>query len=128
MTNSSRLLILFFLIFCEINKAVPLTMGFGKTIKLPNNKDLFQARAFDFNIFPSSGEHFEDPFIRPHHQHHAYGSLHHHQHQHQQYPHHPHHPPQHLLEIDLAFAKKKPIDGVRHLFCSGYYCAFEYAR
>ena len=36
-------------------------------------------------------------------------------------------PPKHFIEIDLKFAKKKPIHGVRHLFCSGYYCAFEYA-
>ena len=36
-------------------------------------------------------------------------------------------PSQHYLEIDLKYAKKKNIPGVRHLFCSGHYCAFEYA-
>ena len=100
-----------------------LSMGFGKTMHLPHNHQVRQSRAFDFNIFPESGHHFEDPYIRPQH-----GSLSQKMFQH----HHPHssshqHPPKHFLEIDLKFAKKKPIHGVRHLFCSGYYCAFEYA-
>ena len=118
MLKNQALFILFILIYSEYTRATPLTMGFGKTIKLPHNNDHMSARAFDFNIFPSSGEHFEDPFIKLHEGdqtsfHGSSSRL--------------HSGPHHLLEIDLKFAKKKPIPGVRHLFCSGYYCAFEYA-
>lgn len=119
MTRRQALGLIFILIFTKEPWTVdPLTMGFGKNLYLPENRDGFSGRAFDFNIFPSSGDHFEDPFVRP-----AVQKRFHH-------PHHfsPQHVgPQHFLEIDLKFAKKKPIPGVRHLFCSGYYCAFEYA-
>ena len=99
-----------------------LTMGFGKTMSLVQDHDRFSGRAFDFNIFPSSGKYFEEPYVRHHQlQQHSYLDPRHHFHQ----QHQGHSP--HLLEIDLKFAKKKPILGVRHLFCSGYYCAFEYA-
>ena len=119
MTRTQALGLLFILIFAKEPWTVdPLTMGFGKNLYLPQNRDGFSGRAFDFNIFPSSGDHFEDPFVRP---------------VQKRFNHRPHHfspqhvGPQHFLEIDLKFAKKKPIPGVRHLFCSGYYCAFEYA-
>lgn len=99
-----------------------LTMGFGKTMALAQDHDRFSGRAFDFNIFPSSGEYFEEPYVRHHQLQHSFlHPRHHFQHKHQG------HSNPHLLEIDLKFAKKKPIPGVRHLFCSGYYCAFEYA-
>ena len=97
-----------------------LTMGFGKTMSLAQDHDRVSGRAFDFNIFPSSGDYFEEPYVRHHQLQHSYLQPRHHFHQHQS-----HNP--HLLEIDLKFAKKKPIPGVRHLFCSGYYCAFEYS-
>ena len=107
-------LLLFILIFeGDKSEASPLTMGFGKTLHLHYNSDQFSARAFDFNIFPESGERFED----------QYQYQYRHQRRHQVSP----PPSQHYLEIDLKFAKKKNIPGVRHLFCSGYYCAFEYA-
>ena len=121
MTRRQILGFLFILIFADEPWTVdPLTMGFGKNLYLAENHDGFAGRAFDFNIFPSSGDHFQDPFVHP-----ARKRFH---------PHHPHDHfslhhdgPQHFLEIDLKYAKKKPIPGVRHLFCSGYYCAFEYA-
>ena len=108
-------LLLFILIFeGDKSEASPLTMGFGKTLHLDYNSDQFSARAFDFNIFPESGERFEDQY------HHQYSH-------HLDQRHHPPPPSQHYLEIDLKYAKKKNIPGVRHLFCSGHYCAFEYA-
>ena len=111
-----------FLTTFMLNEVTTLSMGFGKTMHLPYNRQLRQSRAFDFNIFPESGHHFEDPYIqlqldvlseKVSQRHHPLSS-----HQHK---------PKNFLEIDLKFAKKKPIAGVRHLFCSGYYCAFEYA-
>lgn len=120
MTRRQALGVLFILIFTKEPWTVdPLTMGIGKNLYLTQNHDGFSSRAFDFNIFPSSGDHFEDPFVRP-----VQKRFNHPR------PHHfsPHQVgPQHFLEIDLKYAKKKPIPGVRHLFCSGYYCAFEYA-
>ena len=118
MTRRQALGLIFILIFTKEPWTVdPLTMGFGKNLYLPENRDGFSGRAFDFNIFPSSGDHFEDPFVRP-----VQKRFHH------PHPFSPQHVgPQHFLEIDLKYAKKKPIPGVRHLFCSGYYCAFEYA-
>ena len=118
MTNHIALL-LFILIFeGDKTEASPLTMGFGKTLHLHYNTDQFSSRAFDFNIFPESGETFEDQYLYSH----DYG-----------HPDQRHHkvsspPSQRYLEIDLKFAKKKNIPGVRHLFCSGHYCAFEYAN
>ena len=117
MTNNIALL-LFILIFeGDKSEASPLTMGFGKTLDLHYNTDQFSARAFDFNIFPESGERFEDLYQSSHHS----GHLDQRRHQVSSPP------SQHYLEIDLKFAKKKNIPGVRHLFCSGHYCAFEYA-
>ena len=117
MTRRQALGVLFILIFTKEPWTVdPLTMGIGKNLYLTQNHDGFSSRAFDFNIFPSSGDHFEDPFVRP-----VQKRFNHPR------PHHfsPHHVgPQHFLEIDLKYAKKKPIPGVRHLFCSGYYCGF----
>ena len=56
-------LLLFILIFeGDKSEASPLTMGFGKTLHLDYNSDQFSARAFDFNIFPESGERFEDQY------------------------------------------------------------------
>ena len=110
-------LLLFILIFeGDKSEASPLTMGFGKTLHLDYNSDQFSARAFDFNIFPESGERFEDQYQYSH----PLGQRHH-----QVAP--PSPPSKHYLEIDLKYAKKKNIPGVRHLFCSGHYCAFEYA-
>lgn len=110
-------LLLFILIFeGDKSEASPLTMGFGKTLHLDYNSDQFSARAFDFNIFPESGERFEDQYQYSH----PLGQRHH-----QVAP--PPPPSKHYLEIDLKYAKKKNIPGVRHLFCSGHYCAFEYA-
>ena len=128
--TSTHLLILLLL----TRDAAALTMGLGKTLRLAANSDGFSSRAFDFNIFPASGEHFQEPFVtitRPH-LHERFHSLQHHHHKDRHHHHHDHHGHQHqgprqFLEIDLKYAKKKSIPGVRHLFCSGYYCAFEYA-
>ena len=110
--------LLFILLFeGDHSGASPLTMGFGKTLHLHHNNDQFSTRAFDFNIFPESGHQFEDQyqyFSPSNKRHHMPAPL---------------HPPSHhhYLEIDLKYAKKKPIPGLRHLFCSGHYCAFEYS-
>ena len=31
------------------------------------------------------------------------------------------------LEIDVRYSRRSEIPGYRHMFCSGYYCAFQYA-
>ena len=125
MRRSTGALLLYILLFeADNSEASPLTMGFGKTLHLHYNKDQFSPRAFDFNIFPESGDRFEDQYIGPVHP----FEDHHVGHDKRYHP--PRRPVPHhrqYLEIDLKYAKKKPIPGVRHLFCSGHYCAFEYS-
>ena len=86
-------------------KTVPLTMGFGRNLNLRQSHQLAH-QAFELN--------FQEPHARPlrggRDFHNARGLRR-----------------GHIIEVDVMHSKKKEIPGVRHMFCSGYYCAFQYA-
>ena len=111
-TWNSFLIIFILLLKTAIVYGAPLTMGFGKNLKLRKN-DANSQHAFELNIF-SNQNHIQEMFINqklqnyPQKNFHRVGK-------------------EEFIEVDVKHSKKKEISGVRHMFCSGYYCAFQYS-
>ena len=112
-TTWNSFLIIFILIFnTTLVNTAPLTMGFGKNLNLRQN-DANSEEAFDLNIF-SEQNHFQEMFTN------------------QKEPNSPRKNfprvgKENFIEVDVKHSKKKEIPGVRHMFCSGYYCDFQYS-
>ena len=111
-TWNSFLIILIMICNTTLVNTVPLTMGFGKNLNLMQN-DAYTEQAFDLDIF-SNQNHFQEKFKNqkkpnfPRKNFHRVGK-------------------EQFLEVDVKHSTKKEISGVRHMFCSGYYCAFQYS-
>ena len=103
-----------FILICNTTlvKTAPLTMGFGKNLNLRQN-DAYSEQAFDLDIFSNQKqlqEMFPNkqlPNLQRKNFHHA-GK-------------------ENCIEVDVKHSKNKEIQEVLHMFCSGYYCAFQYS-
>ena len=85
-------------------QTVPLTMGFGRNLNLKHSHELAH-QAFQLNL--------QDSHVRPFRERDFHNARKLRR--------------GHFVEVDVKHSKKKEIPGVRHMFCSGYYCAFQYA-
>ena len=98
-------LIIFILMFeNKFVKTLPLTMGLGGNLNLQPTHE-FSNFAFSLNFQDQPGRPIRGESF------HKHRRLRRGQ----------------FIEVDVKHSKKKEIPGVRHMFCSGYYCAFQYA-
>ena len=109
-----NLFLIILILICnkKLVNTVPLTMGFGKNLNLRQN-EAYSEQSYDLDIF-SNKRHFQRMFKNQKIQNlqrkkfHPAGK-------------------ENFIEVDVKYSKKKEIPGVRHMFCSGYYCAFQYS-
>ena len=106
MRTITQVVLLQFVLLMKMVFSQPLTMGFGKNLNL-GYSDASSDQAFDFGPFPGEEIDHEDKEVLK-------DSLHISRNR-------------DYIEVDVRNSKEKEVPGLRHLFCSGYYCAFQSA-